>query len=123
MRTEDFERLCLSQSGAEMVVQWGGSHVYKVGGKVFALWSFASDTAKSGFIFKTTDLTFEVLLEAGLGHRAPHFRRNWVQISSFDALTDEDLSHYVRESHRIVVKSLTRRCRLSLGLEIDIHGS
>jgi predicted DNA-binding protein (MmcQ/YjbR family) len=106
-----------------MVVQWGGSHVYKVGPKVFAMWSFASDPPKSGFIFKTTDLTFEILLEAGLGHRAPHFQRNWVQISSFDALTDEDLSHYVLESHRMVVKSLTRRCRLSLGLEIDIQGS
>ena len=123
MRTEDFERVCLSQPGAEMVVQWGGSHVYKVGGKVFALWSFALDTAKSGFIFKTTDLTFEILLEAGLGHRAPHFQRHWIQTTSFDALTDEDLSHYVLESHRMVVKSLTRQSRLSLGLEIDVQGS
>jgi predicted DNA-binding protein (MmcQ/YjbR family) len=37
MRLEAFDALCASLPGATMVVQWGESHVHKVGGKVFAM--------------------------------------------------------------------------------------
>ncbi len=37
MTLEEFDALCRDLPGAEMVVQWGQSHVYKIGGKVFAI--------------------------------------------------------------------------------------
>jgi predicted DNA-binding protein (MmcQ/YjbR family) len=33
----EIHTFCLCLSGATHVVQWGGSDVYKVGGKVFAI--------------------------------------------------------------------------------------
>jgi predicted DNA-binding protein (MmcQ/YjbR family) len=41
------------------VVQWGGSHVWKVGGKVFAIGGWGDGEAV--FTFKVTDLSYEIL--------------------------------------------------------------
>ena len=43
------------------VVQWGGSHVWKVGGKVFAIGGWSE--AEPRFTFKVSDVSFEVLKE------------------------------------------------------------
>jgi len=37
MTYEEFNDFCGSLAATSYVVQWGGSHVWKVGGKVFAI--------------------------------------------------------------------------------------
>ena len=37
MTLDDYNGFCASLPGTTHVVQWGGAHVWKVGGKVFAI--------------------------------------------------------------------------------------
>ncbi|MEO9873698.1 MAG: MmcQ/YjbR family DNA-binding protein, partial [Anderseniella sp.] len=41
MTLEEYDTYCASLTATTHVVQWGGAHVWKVGGKVFAIagWS------------------------------------------------------------------------------------
>ncbi|MEO8813132.1 MAG: MmcQ/YjbR family DNA-binding protein [Caulobacteraceae bacterium] len=117
MKAEDFEAACLSKPGTHKVVQWGGSHVYKVGPKVFALWSFGPGPADGGPVFKVGEIAFEMLLETGLGRRAPYFAKGWVRLETGAALSDADITHYVGEAWAMVAASLPRKDRLALGLE------
>jgi predicted DNA-binding protein (MmcQ/YjbR family) len=90
------------------VIQWGGAHVHKVGGKVFAI------GGEDGVVFKATSLSYTLLLEQGLGTRAPYLPRgNWVRVA---ALPEDELLAYLGESYRLVAASLTRAVRRELGL-------
>src|SRR6202007_1939793 len=59
MTSEEFNAFCRALPATTYVVQWGGSHVWKVGGKVFAIASGQDD--KPGFTFKVNDIAYEML--------------------------------------------------------------
>ena len=60
MSLDDYNGYCGSLLHATHVVQWGGAHVWKIGGKVFAIggWSEGDELAVT---FKVTELGFEML--------------------------------------------------------------
>ena len=66
MRREEIEAFALGLPATTKVVQWGGSDVYKVGGKVFAICGLSG-----GLSFKVTPIGFVVLTEGGPGRQAP----------------------------------------------------
>lgn len=107
-----FRRFVTSLPAATMVEQWG-SHVAKVGGKVFAL--IATDG--SSIAFKVTEMSFEGLTAIeGIG-QAPYFaKRHWVSVGKGAALSDADLKAYIAASHRMIASKLTRKLRAELGL-------
>jgi len=108
-----FDGFCQGLPGAAFVVQWGESHVHKVGGKLFAI----GNLREAGFVFKATPLGFTLLLEQGLAERAPYLRRgHWVYVAP-KALKQAELFSYVRESHRLAVAALTRAARRELRLD------
>ena len=82
MKLPEFDRFCGSLPATEMVIQWGGAHVWKVGGKVFAiasLWGAATTDFKVGF--KTSDLAFQMLCEEPDIQPSPYLGRyKWVQL-------------------------------------------
>ena len=107
-----FTKFAMSLPAVTMVEQWG-SHVAKVGGKVFALLG-----AEHGDIaFKVTELSFEGLTQIeGVG-QAPYFaKRQWVSVDKGAALSDADLKAYIAASHRMIVSKLTHKLRAELGL-------
>ena len=55
------------------VVQWGGSDVWKVGGKVFAIGGWG-DNDEPAYVFKTSDQNFAFLCEYEGYRPAPYFR-------------------------------------------------
>jgi predicted DNA-binding protein (MmcQ/YjbR family) len=116
-----FNRFCRSLPATTHVVQWGGSHVWKVGGKVFAIGGWAED--EPAFTFKTDDLDLFEMLGALPGVRpAPYFASRgmtWLQHYASPGLSDAQLKHHLRESHRIVSRGLTRKRRRELGLGSD----
>ena len=118
MRPEAFDALCLSLPAATYVNQWGGSHVYKVGGKVFAIapnWNAAR--GGQAYIFKVSEMAFEMLIEHGLAHPAPYLgRSSWVQLNATDSLDDDDLAAYIRQAHGLIAARLTRAARRALNL-------
>lgn len=108
-----FDAFCQGLPGANFVVQWGESHVHKVGAKLFAIGNLTDD----GFVFKATPLGFTLLLEQKLAERAPYLRRgHWVHVAP-RALKQAELFSYLKESHRLAVAALTRAQRRELGLD------
>jgi predicted DNA-binding protein (MmcQ/YjbR family) len=113
MTPEEIETHCLSLPAATLSIQWGGTHVFKVGGKIFAM----SEGNVWGLAFKASDMAFELLCEQGLARPAPYLQRaSWVQITERTALSDEDMTAYLTQAHAIVSGKLTRKRRAELGL-------
>jgi len=59
MTAEEFNAFCRSLPATTSVVQWGGSHVWKVGGKVFAIGN--GPDGDVSVTFKAGDISYEVL--------------------------------------------------------------
>jgi predicted DNA-binding protein (MmcQ/YjbR family) len=108
-----FRKYVSSLPAVTLVEQWG-SHVAKVGGKVFALCGQDGDH----LTFKVTELSFEALTGIDGVGQAPYFaRRAWVSVGRGTDLSDADLKAYLAASHRMVAEKLTRKARAELGLE------
>jgi predicted DNA-binding protein (MmcQ/YjbR family) len=112
-----FEAACLALPAASKVVQWGGASVYKLGPKVFAIAGLPRAGEPASYVFKVSDMAYELLIEHGLAEPAPYLRRaKWVRLTHQDALGDEDLRAYLRQAHALVAVRLTRALRAGLGL-------
>ena len=113
MTPEAVEAHCLSLPAATLHVQWGGTHVFKVGGKIFAM----TGGAVWGLAFKASDMAFELLCEQGLARPAPYLQRaKWVQLLEPHALSEAEIRAYLDQAHAIVSAKLTRKLRAELGL-------
>jgi predicted DNA-binding protein (MmcQ/YjbR family) len=116
VRFEDFEAYCLTLPAAVLSIQWEGEHVFKVGGKMFAVAGRMGGPG-GGYVFKASDMAFELLVEDGVARPAPYLARaKWVQLVSRDSLGEEDLKAYLRQAHALVAAKLTRAVRRELGL-------
>ena len=59
---EEFNKFCHSLPATNHVVQWGDSHVWKVGEKVFAIGGWQKSEVPA-ITFKVTEIAYEVLRE------------------------------------------------------------
>ena len=117
MKLPDFDRFCRSLPATTYVNQWGGSHVYKVGGKIFAIAAAFGPDAGHAYTFKVSEMSYELLIEQGLARPAPYLARaKWVQLTAVDALSDADLEAYILQAHGLIAARLTRESRRALGL-------
>lgn len=117
MTYEEYNEFCKALPATTYVVQWGGSHVWKVGGKVFAIGGWADDTP--AYTFKTSDLTYEILKDKPGLRPAPYLASRgmkWIQHYDAPGLPDDALKDYIRESHRIVSLGLSKKRQRELGL-------
>jgi len=118
MNYDQFNMFCDSLPATIHVVQWGNSHVWKVGGKVFAIGGWG-ENKQPAFVFKTSDLNFGFLKESDGYKPAPYFANRsmkWIQLYNSDKENDDDLIYYLTESHRIVSLGLTKLKQKELGL-------
>ena len=118
MTYEEFNAFCSALHASSYVIQWGGSHVWKVGSKVFAIggWEKAN---KPAFTFKTSELNFHFLSDKPGYRPAPYLASRgmkWIQQYDVPGTEDDELMYYLRESHRIVSLGLTKRKQKELGL-------
>ena len=117
MTYDDFNALCGALPATNHVVQWGGSHVWKVGDKVFAIGGWAD--AGPAFTFKTSEIAYEALKQRPGLRPAPYLASSgmkWIQHFAEPGLSDEELKSHIRQSHRIVSSGLTRKKLRELGL-------
>ena len=118
MNCQQYNAFCRSLPATTYVCQWGGAHVWKVGGKVFAIGSPMTGD-RLGVTFKTSDLNYE-MLRAQPGLRpAPYLASRgmkWIQHHDQPGLAYGDLGYFIRESHRIVSQGLSKRKQRELGL-------
>jgi predicted DNA-binding protein (MmcQ/YjbR family) len=118
MRLDGYNRFCASLPHTTHVVQWGGAHVWKIGGKVFAIAGW-SDGEELAVTFKCSDVAFEILKQQPGLRPAPYLASRgmtWIQRQTDESMDDAALRDYLRESYRLVSVKLTRRTRKELGL-------
>ncbi|MBR0713688.1 MmcQ/YjbR family DNA-binding protein [Bradyrhizobium liaoningense] len=116
MNPKTFKAHCRRLPAVTMVIQWDGTSVFKVGGKMFALAGGFVERS-GGFMFKTSNMAYALLIEQGLARPAPYLARaKWVQLTDNDALSDAELAAYLGQAHALVVAKLTRKARKELGL-------
>jgi len=116
---DQYNKFCKSLPGTSHVVQWGGAHVWKVGGKVFAVGGWGEED-QPAFTFKTSEADFYFLQDQPGYRPAPYMASRgmkWIQqqdTSSKDKI--EDLKDHLITSHRIVSLGLTKKLQKELGL-------
>jgi predicted DNA-binding protein (MmcQ/YjbR family) len=102
--------ICKSFPGAEVSDPWGGGHdAWKVGGKMFA----SMGAVMQGVSIKTDSIeTAQMLIEAGVGIKAPYFHRSWIHLD-WD-MEAEELRARLGNSYRLIRAALPRKLQSSL---------
>ena len=110
MSRDTINAICRTFPGAELSDPWGGGHdAWKVGGKMFA----CIGSKLPGVSIKTDSIaTAEMLIEMGVGRKAPYFHRSWINLPL--DLPEDELRHRLADSYRIVRKGLTRKVQADL---------
>jgi predicted DNA-binding protein (MmcQ/YjbR family) len=117
MTLDDYNEFCGSLPHTTHVVQWGGAHVWKVAGKVFAIAGW-SDGGTLGVTFKVSEVGFDILREQPGLRPAPYLASRgmtWIQRISDESMDDSALADYLRESHRLIASKLSLQQRRTLG--------
>ena len=118
MTYNQFNKFCEALPATTYVVQWGDSHVWKVGGKVFAIGGWG-ESGKPAFTFKTSEQNFHFLSECPGYRPAPYLASRgmkWIQQYDAAPSKDKDLKYYLKESYRIVSLGLSKKKQKELGL-------
>lgn len=103
MTYDEFNAFCGSLPEATYVMQWGGSHVWKIGGKVFAIGGWNDDGV--GITFKASPVVFEILRDMPGLRPAPYMASRgmkWIQHYAAPGLSDRELRDHLRRSHALV---------------------
>ena len=117
MTLREFNAFCRALPATTYVVQWGGSHVWKVGGKVFAIGSGQDVTPH--VTFEVSDIAYEMLKDEPGLRPAPYLASRgmkWIQHFAKPGLSNAELRDYIRQSHVIVAQGLSKKRRIELGL-------
>ena len=120
MTLEEYDQLCGSLVATTKVVQWGGAHVWKVAGKVFAIAGRSDQGAAEPFItFKCSEVAFEVLRDTQGMRPAPYLASRgmkWIQVMDHEVLGDAELAECILCSYQLVAAGLPARTRREIGL-------
>ena len=112
---EKFNSFCASLPHSTTVVQWGGSHVWKIGGKVYAIANLDDGLAVS---FKCSEMAFQMLKQEPGLRPAPYLASrgmSWIQWQRPESMSFDELKDYVRASYALVAKGLTKAKQRELG--------
>ncbi|RDJ21352.1 MmcQ/YjbR family DNA-binding protein [Bosea caraganae] len=118
MTLDEYNAFCAALPATSHVVQWGGAHVWKVGGKVFAIGRCDVDDELS-VSFKCSQMAFDILKELTGLRPAPYLASrgmSWIQRQSDESMPDDAFQDYLRESHRLVTLKLPKKLRAELKL-------
>lgn len=112
MTGPEFDGACRALVGVTMDVQWGEDHVYKIGGRMFAVGGPHGHCA-----IKVSDIAFEALVEAGIARPAPYLARaKWLRFDDLAAVDADEMTAWLANAHVLVAAKLTRTARRELGL-------
>jgi predicted DNA-binding protein (MmcQ/YjbR family) len=119
MTYDEYNEFCRSLPATSYVSQWGASHVWKVGGKVFAIGGWQKSDAPA-FSFKTSELNFEILKDEPGYRPAPYLASRgmkWIQMFESVLSDNSKVKNHLEDSYRIVSSSLTKKKQKELGLD------
>ncbi len=109
MSRDTVNTICAALPGAEVSEPFGpGIDAWKIGGKIFACRG-----VRGGVAVKTDGVeTAEMLIDAGIGTKAPYFHRSWVLLP--EEAAEDELAHRIGASYRIVRAGLSKSARAAL---------
>lgn len=119
MTYDEYNKFCDSLPSTTHVVQWGGSDVWKVGGKVFAIGGWEK-SGKPAYSFKVSALNYDILKDEAGYRPAPYLASRgmkWIQKYENHKENDEELKYYLEQSYHIVSMGLSRKKQKELGLD------
>ena len=110
MSRKKVNAICRKFPGAEVSDPWGGGHdAWKVGGKMFA----CIGAVLPGVSVKTDSIeTAAMLIEVGVGVKAPYFHRSWVNLPW--GTPEEELRHRLTTSYQLVRARLPKKVQAQL---------
>ena len=118
MTLAQYNAFCRSLPLATHVVQWGGAHVWKVGGKVFAI-AGKGEGEELAVTFKCSPMSYDLLQQQPGLRPAPYLASRgmkWLQRTGRDSMDDAALKNYLRESSRLASLNLSKKMQAALGL-------
>lgn len=121
MTLDDYNNFCAALPHTFHVVQWGGAHVWKVGGakgKVFAI-AWDEGGAELHVTFKCSQMSFDLLKDQPGIRPAPYLASRgmlWLQRTDSQSMDDAALRDYIAESHRLAGLNLPKAMRITLNL-------
>ncbi len=121
MTYDEYNKFCRSLPATSYVVQWGGSHVWKVGGKVFAIGGWGK-SGEPAFSFKVSELNFNILKGEPGYQPAPYLASRgmkWIQMFEHLSGDNDGIEKHIEASYRIVSLGLTKKKQKELGLIIS----
>ncbi|MDO6694428.1 MmcQ/YjbR family DNA-binding protein [Aliiglaciecola sp. 3_MG-2023] len=122
MNYQEFNQFCGALLATTYVMQWGNSHVWKVGGKVFAIGGWSKDK-QPAFTFKTSEQNYHFLCERPGYIPAPYFASRgmkWIQQVDSQGRNNEELEYYLKASYGLVIQGLSKAKQKSLGLQQSV---
>jgi predicted DNA-binding protein (MmcQ/YjbR family) len=117
MTYDEYNDFCRALPAATYVMQWGGAHVWKVGGKVFCIGAGTDDAP--AYSFKAGEIGFMALPETPGFRPAPYLASRglkWIEAQA-NQVDDAELRELIRGSYTRVIDGLSRKKRRELGLE------
>jgi predicted DNA-binding protein (MmcQ/YjbR family) len=116
MTNKDLRAFIAALPGAALSIQWGSDHVYKIGGKMFAVMDPPDGKSRS-LSFKASDESFEILTRLDGVIPAPYLARaKWVQLDKPQRLPAKELRAYLTRAHALVASSLPKKKQREMGL-------
>ena len=118
MTFDSFDAYCATLPHAHRVIQWGDSHVWKVGSKLFAIAS-RQDVPHPFVTFKCSPMSYEMLQDQPGLRPAPYLASRgmkWIQRTDATSMDDVTLQDYLRESYRLASLNLPKAEQKRLGL-------
>ena len=102
---QSVDSICAALPGAEASDPTKGDlDSWKLGGKMFACHA----STPPGVSVKTRDIeTARMLIEAGVGHKAPYFHASWIRLTA--DIAQEELTHRLHSSYDLIRSSLTKK--------------
>jgi predicted DNA-binding protein (MmcQ/YjbR family) len=99
MNTDTVRKYCLEFPQSTENLQWGDDLCFKIRGKMFAVLGLDNPRLS----FKCTPETFAELIERENIEPAPYVGRyKWVILERLDALRDQELKEFLRQSYEMV---------------------
>ena len=120
MNLATFNTFCESLPQVFHVVQWGGAHVWKVGGAAGKMFAIAWDRGEEGvhITFKVSPMSYDLLKDREGLRPAPYLASRgmtWIQRTTDAAMDDGALRDYLKESWRLCALALPKRRQMELG--------
>lgn len=110
MTRAEINAICAAFPGAEVSDPWGGGHdAWKVGGKMFA----SIGAVTPGVSVKTDSVeTAQMLIDAGVGTKAPYFHRSWILLGP--EVAEDEVRHRLKTSYDLIFAKLTKKQQAAL---------